>query len=155
MKEKIDEFIALRDQTKKLITDFPAESRLLTLFDQWSLKDIVAHLSNWMFHDIECLQSFLSGVEPYWEPDVNGFNLKGILVRKNMSWNEAFDEFMDLGKKLEKIYKNFPEHRWDELIWKKHSETARKFIDEDIAHLKDEHLGDLKQKLELVIKDKV
>jgi hypothetical protein len=150
MEEKLNEFEQVRKEVGYLIGAFPKTCRNKILFDKWSLKDIVGHLSNWMVHDIDCLTNLKKGVEPYWEPDVDDFNLRGVTTRKDWSWEKVVGEFGQLGEELTDLYKTLPDVLWDVPIWKKYSETARKFVQEDIDHWKNEHTGDLKEKLHLM-----
>jgi len=148
MKNKIEKFKRIRQSVKDLIDQFPENHRLDVLFDQWNLKDIVAHLNNWMVHDIDCLTALKEGREPYWEPDVDEFNRKGIEERKSIIWEKIYKEFIDLGDNLINIYETLPDNLWGKSIWQKYkNQTAHRFLDDDISHWESEHLGDLREKL--------
>jgi hypothetical protein len=149
MPEEFAKLIQAKQTLISTIDKFPESQRLAVLFDTWNLKDIVAHLSNWMVHDIECLSALKEGKEPYWEPDVDGFNAKGIEIRKNKSWEEVYKEFIALGNNLLNIYETLPENLWEVPIWKtRKDQTARRFLKDDIWHWETEHLGDLQEKLQ-------
>jgi len=144
IQKQINEFVNVRREVGRIIDEWPEENRMTAMFDKWSLKDVVAHLSNWMVHDIDCLSKLKLGEEPYWEPDVEEFNLKGISERKNYDWDKVSVEFVSLGDGLEDIYKTMPDKLWDILIWKSRSETAENFLQEDIIHWKG-HLDELEK----------
>ena len=147
MDKKIQEFIKIRNEVVSTINSFSKEKRLVVLFDQWSLKDVIAHLSNWMVHDIDCIKALRENREPYWEPEVDKFNRKGFEARKDKDWTEVYKEFIDLGNQLIDLYKTLPDNLWDKPIWLNKSETAQKFLEENISHWKTEHLGSLIEKL--------
>ena len=151
MNKRVEKFEGIRNEVTSVINRFPKEERLDVLFGDWSLKDIVAHLNNWMIHDINCLKALKEGKEPYWEPEVNEFNRIGIEARKAMGWEEVYKEFVDLGEELLKLYSTLSDNLWNKPIWKGKSETAERFLEEDISHWEGEHLGDLKGKLKKII----
>ncbi len=148
---KIQKFKKITEQVASLIEQFPKDQRTTLLFDKWSLKDIIAHLNNWMVHDIECLTALKNNKEPYWEPDVDEFNAKGIEIRKNWEWDKIYNEFTSLKEHLLNVYETFPNDLWEKPIWKKYqNQTPHRFLDDDISHWANEHLGDIKEKLAIV-----
>ena len=147
MEENIKEFEQVRKEVEKLVKTFPETYRSKILLDKWSLKDIVGHLSNWMVHDIDCFICLKKGVEPHWELSFDEFNEKGVMARKEWSWEKVIDEFDHLGLELASLYKTLPDDLWDVPIWNGFGLTVRKFLLKDIEHQK-EHLGDLKDKLQ-------
>ena len=151
MNERVEKFEGIRNEVISVVDRFPKERRLDILFGDWSLKDVVAHLNNWMTHYITCLKALKEDKEPYWEPEVNEFNRKGIEARKEMGWEEVYKEFVDLGEELLKLYSTLSDNLWNKPIWKGKSETAERFLEEDISHWEGEHLGDLKEKLKKII----
>ena len=146
--KSVRNFVDIKDEISSIIEKFPQERRLDMLFDKWCLKDVVAHLSNWMVHDIDCLRAVKEDREPYWEPEVDEFNRKGVNERKEKPWNEIYGEFEKLRTELAKLYETLPDGLWNKPIWQGKNETAKLFLREDLSHWKNEHLGDLKEKLE-------
>ncbi len=144
-RELLQKFKYVKQQVKDLIDQFPENKREEILFDKWSLKDVVAHLNHWMVHDIDCLENLLKGEEPYWEPDVEEFNTKGVNARKDKSWDELYVEFTGLIEKLTKLYENLPEELQNKKIWKDKDETPLKFLEEDIHHWEGEHIPALEK----------
>lgn len=142
--EKIQELIKAQSEIADAINRFPVEKRLQKLFGRWCLKDIVAHINAWVVHDIDCLNHLKQNKEPYWEPDIDDFNEKAVQKRQGFSWDQVYDEFLSLNKELISIYKLLPSNLWDTQIWANRSLTAAKFLDDDIDHLIDEHLPQIK-----------
>lgn len=146
IQQNLREFEQIKNEVVEIIGAFPEKSRSKILFGEWSLKDVVAHLSNWIEHDKGCLEKLKMGQEPKWEPDFDEFNMKGVEARKGWSWQKVFDEFLILNEELYKLYYSLPENLWDKPIWKGYGLTARKFILKDIEH-KNDHLEELRKYL--------
>lgn len=142
----LDEFLLVRDQVTHAIDSFPTEKRLQKVFGDWSLKDIVAHLSNWMVHDIDCLQALQLGKTPTWEPDVDEFNQRGVKGRMNQPWENVWAEYQELTDKIKASYIQLPENLWYSKIWPNKPYTPATFIEVDIKHWRDEHLPKLLSK---------
>ena len=136
-------FKGISDELDDLIQKFPPEKREEIVFDKWSLKNVVSHLNHWMIHDIDCLENLLRGSEPYWEPDVEDFNQKGVEVRKNKSWDEIYSEFLELKEKMVTLYKELPVDLRAKKFWTDRHENPTEFLKEDINHWRDEHVVSL------------
>ncbi len=138
--ELLDEFTKISEELDILIRKFPAERREEIIFDKWSLKNVVSHLNHWMVHDLDCLNALLANKVPYWEPEVEEFNRKGVEARSNNNWDQVYFEFVELKNKLLNLYKEIPEDLRYKRIWPDKNETPEKFLEEDIKHWKDEHI---------------
>jgi len=145
--EELNKFVEIEEKLEGLIESYPAEKREEILFDKWSLKDVVAHLNHWMIHDIDCLENLLRGDEPFWEPDVEEFNQRGVEERKNRPWDELYSEFIGLIKQLASLYKNLPEDLQNKRFWKDKTETPLTFLREDINHWEAGHIPFLESNL--------
>lgn len=146
----MDSYSALLNKFKKisgeldsLIQKFSQERREEILFDKWSLKNVVSHLNHWMLHDIDCLENIIQGTEPFWEPDVEIFNQRGVEARKNKSWDEIYSEFVNLKNRVIDLYTKLPTGLYDKKFWNGKDETPTEFLKEDITHWKDEHIASL------------
>jgi hypothetical protein len=123
------------------IDKFPKEKREEILFDKWSLKDILSHLSGWDKFTIQKINEFLNGKIPRWEISIDKFNDLNVTKNKNKPWNEIYDEFVKLSLQNIKSYKIIPTTKHDSLIWKDKKYTPKKFLMIDIDHYKNEHLS--------------
>ncbi len=141
--ELLDEFKKISDEFGTLTQKFPAEKREEIVFDKWSLKNVISHLNHWMIHDIDCLNALLDNKVPYWEPNVEEFNQKGVILRSNNSWNQVYLEFVDLKQRLIDLYSNYPEYLRNDRIWPDKSETPTRFLEENIKHWRNEHIVSL------------
>lgn len=139
----VNKFKKISEELDDLIKKFPAERREEIVFDKWSLKNIVSHLNHWMLHDIDCLELLMQEKEPYWEPNVEDFNKKGVEERKGRSWESIYSEFQDLKERLVGLYLNLPTKLRDKKFWSNKSETPTEFLKEDINHWRNEHVAQL------------
>ncbi len=151
MKRQLNKFKTVKQSVIEAVNMFPSERHNDVLFDKWNLKDVLAHLNHWMIHDIDCLTALKENREPFWELNVDEFNKRGIEERKDKPWDEIYQEFILLGDQLITLYETLPSELWDVPIWKERKLTAKGFLEDDIAHWEGEHLGDLKEKLQMVV----
>lgn len=130
---------------KEMFDIFPDKLVNVRLFDQWSLKDLIAHLNHWIDHDVGCLQRLKKGDEPVWEEDVDDFNRKGVGLRKKSSWQEVRSEFLKTVHLLIKHYRSLPDDLWHTKIWPDRDHTPAIFVQDDIDHWM-EHLEEIIEK---------
>jgi len=141
--KKLLEFKEIALILEGLIIKFPINKREEIVFDKWSLKNVVSHLNHWMKHDIDCLEATTKGVVPYWEPDVEEFNRKGVEARKNNSWEEVYSEFAKLKTELIELYGSISPELQNKKIWLDSNHTPIRFLEDDIKHWRDEHIKGL------------
>lgn len=140
MQEKIEELKRARLTLLRAIDNFPKNKREEILFNKWSLKDVVAHISGWDIAIIDLLKSLKKGKTPCWIEGVHKFNKRSVEKRKRWSWPKVYKEFVKLGKEIIEGYESVPEELWEKRIWEKRSFTPRKFLEIDIKHYRDDHL---------------
>ena len=146
--DKLEEFKQVKHEVKALINLFPPSRREEVMFDKWTLKDVVAHLSQWMEDDLHALNNLVQGKKSYWYPDIERFNKEGVDKRKNLSWSVVYDEFITLIKNLEAAYTNLPVKLQESDMWENHEGTPLRSLKVDIEHWSDEHVPSLTQALE-------
>lgn len=96
----IDKFKALHQQYNDLVNEFPIENREKVLFDKWSLKDILAHVTGWNDLNAAHAVDVSQGIEPEWVADVDKYNDEQVSKRKDLSWDEVYNEFIKSGDAL-------------------------------------------------------
>lgn len=138
----LEDFKKTRRDLVMVVEKFPKNRREEILFGDWSLKDILAHLNNWILHDISCLEKLKQGKEPFWEPSVESFNNRAIQRRKNNAWDEIYDEFISLGDELIEKYQKLPVNLRKTKIWDNKDFTPEKSLEVDIGHWKN-HLQEI------------
>jgi len=135
MNDQIKQLENLRDSILQAISNFPNTKREEILFGDWNLKDVIAHLNNWMVHDIDCLNAVKENRIPPWEPSTDEFNKRGTQARKSLSWDRLCEEFTKLSSHLIKTYKEYPPNLLSAKIWPDHPyETPFTFTKSNIDH---------------------
>ncbi len=69
--------------------------------DQWSVKDIVAHLTGWDHEATERFWRFLAGPTEDITYNVDEFNARSVAARQHFSYNQAIKEWSSVHKGLE------------------------------------------------------
>jgi len=146
MKFEIKKLFQLRQQIINIIHQFPADKRQVILFDQWSLREILAHLSGWDVFTAESVEKFKSGKLPVWGGKINIFNQKSLEQREKLTWTEIYNEFIASSQKMIDQYQSIDDKLWNQKIWPDKSYTPAKFLKIDIDHYQD-HLEEIKKKI--------
>jgi len=144
MKTQINELNKLRQELIDLVAKFSAEKSDEKLFDQWSLKDLIAHLTGWDAHFIDQLANLKSNqIEKSIWVKIQDLNLLSV---KKYSNDQVFDVYKEISGQLIKDLTSLPQDLWDKPLFLKKNYTARKYIPIWVQHLID-HLETIKQKL--------
>src|SRR3990167_1288632 len=113
MRYKMENLKKVIKDLLEVIDKFPADRREDTLFDQWSLKDILAHMSGWNLQRIKELEDFIKGNKIEAINNFDEFNLKNINKRKPHTWGMIYDEFVKSCRDLTKVFQDVPEYLID------------------------------------------
>ncbi len=70
----------------------PACYEQTTIDGQWTLKDIVAHLTGWEHEATERFWRFLAGPTDDITYEIDSFNSRSVAARQHLSWNQALKE---------------------------------------------------------------
>lgn len=135
------QFFKAREEIAATINKFPPKKRLLTLFDKWTLKDVVAHLSGWDLFTLEAIKGLNKRKVPDWDGSVQEVNRASVTKRKGWTWEKIIDEFNALGNELHKELNKVDSGDWERKIWPNKSLTVEKLLKIDIHHCLKEHLG--------------
>lgn len=144
MNSLVEDFKTAREDFIKAVEAFPVNRRGELVLGDWSLKDLLAHLNGWWFHQTEVLEKFKQGVEAERPSDVNGFNEQSVLARRDMGWEEVYEEFNKAGSDLIDRYSGLSEEYWKRKIWSDKDLTPEGFIGIEIKHLRDTHLPQIR-----------
>lgn len=151
--EQVKEFKDLHNAFMKLVNQVPTEQRETVLFDQWSLKDILAHIGAWNLWSVQHVGHVIKKENVYWE-GVEEFNQRVVAESKDWKFEEVIKDLNSSVTKLVDTYKRLPEKIWDTSITftnvsteENKNYTPRYFLVEDIGHYKDEHIPQLQESL--------
>ena len=136
----IKEFKKAREGLIVLIDQFPKDKRKETLFDKWSLKDIIIHLTGWAEHQQETLKALKTKRE-----SISPQNLKNLintdLVSKKArtDWTTLYNKFVKISGQLIAEYEDLPKELWKKKIWKDKDTTPVEYVKIEINHYKNTH----------------
>ena len=117
------------------------------LIGDWSLKDLVSHLTGWADYQISVLDVFTKGEVPPEHGKIDDFNQKSTIERKTQSWDKVYDEYKNKSQKLIDKYLDLPSNKWSQVLWLNKKTTPEKFIKIEIRHYLNTHLPQIKQLL--------
>jgi len=136
----------LQQEIINIVDKFPTQKRKEILFDQWSLKDVLTHLCGWDELTVNAINNLKNGQLSVWGKSVDEMNRSSTGLRKDKSWDDIYNEFVDNSQKLVDIYNNLPDDLWEKPLYSDKKFSPTKFIKIDIDHYQ-EHLEIIKEKL--------
>lgn len=141
MKSKlITDLKVARKNLISLVDRFPNNKREKILFDKWSLKDILVHLTGWANHQIETLIKLKAGKKVVIQNNLkDSINENLVFTKGNLSWKVVYNDFLETSNELISHYQNLPRNLWDKKIWEEKETTPRKYIEIEINHYKETH----------------
>lgn len=148
MDDLIKEFKQVRLSLIEAVENFPHEKRENPLFGDWSLKDLLSHLSGWAAYQTSVLQDFKKGIEPNCPTDIEDFNTRSVYIRKRWAWDRVYGEFVEKSSRLTDHYKNLPTSKINKNIWSNQICTPRDFIKIEINHYRQTHLPQIHKVLQ-------
>jgi len=146
MKSQVLELKTLRQKLIDIINKYSAEKREQILFDQWSLKEVLAHLCGWDKLTAEVLINLKTGRLSIWGKSVDEMNKDSIELRKNKTYQEIYNEYIANSQDMINAYESLPDPLWDKPLYPDKKFSPTKFLKIDIDHYS-EHLEVIKQKL--------
>ena len=83
------------------------------IFDDWTMKDVVAHISAWNWEVVKGIDEGLQGQKPWYvQADEDEFNAQTIKKRKNWSWEDVLQEWKDSWGALLKRVERLSDDEW-------------------------------------------
>ncbi|MFA6249993.1 MAG: ClbS/DfsB family four-helix bundle protein [Candidatus Shapirobacteria bacterium] len=153
MNQIITDFLQARKKFLLALDQVPQDKKTDILFDQWSLKDIVSHLNGWdkfLIGIIEDLQS--NRVLQKWQK-INEFNQKSVFARQGWSWNQVYQEFIDIDANLKKLLPELDDNFLNTKFWPKNSFTPLKYIKIETNHYLKTHLPEIYKNIKDIVKN--
>lgn len=129
---------------------FPAQQRREKLFTDWSLHDVIAHLSAWNWVTIAALEDLQQGspvLDWIRDEDTDAFNEMMVYVRHDWSWEDVLAEFELTMRDLLNVYCRCSLVQWTQKFVPadpKNAATPLSALDMDIDHMA-EHLAEIEQ----------
>ncbi len=130
-----------------IINSFPIEKREIPLFGEWSLKDLLAHFSGWNNLTIQDIEKAIAGEEiERWissDEEINEFNDQQVKLRRDLTWNEVYNEFRQSCIDLIELYKSLNEQDLKIQFGPENRYSAVTTLQNDISHFNVDHLPEL------------
>jgi hypothetical protein len=136
----------LEEVVNKLITlvdEFPIKLRDKSLFDKWTIREVVIHITGWNLQRIGELEDIIAGKEIEIINDYDLFNRQVIIQKRYQDWNAVHQDLKMSCRDLVSAFKAVPEEIALKKVWPQHSMTPAKMIQIDIEHIQDEHITQL------------
>ncbi|OGH12049.1 MAG: hypothetical protein A2857_03570 [Candidatus Levybacteria bacterium RIFCSPHIGHO2_01_FULL_36_15] len=145
MKNLVDEYIKVRLEFIEIVNKFPENKRGEILFDKWSLKDTIAHLSGWAAHQIEVLEDIKNNKVPKYPGHSKDYNNNEVSRRSKWSWKKVYKEFISCSNQLVNKYSHLPKSLVNKRIWPEKRFTPRIYFEFEIEHYTKTHLPQIKK----------
>ncbi len=146
MKKPVNDYKEARAEIIGIINCFPIGKENDLLFDKWSLKNIVSHLSGWATHQIRALKDVKAGVASNAPADMKfKINNKYVAARAKKAWPAAYREFQLLSGKLLKDYQILPDKLWKNPVWNDDPTTPLDLIKIETNHYHRTHGPEIKR----------
>ncbi len=147
MKTLIQKYKEARTQFEAMVDAFPKEKREIVLFGEWSLKDMLAHLTGWERQSLHQVASLLQGTSPRWVNDVDRFNAQSVQSSKLKNWETVYSELIASGNKIIQVYEQLPESEWHKQAGPHPKFTPKRFLEASIEHNQGEHLLQIEEQV--------
>lgn len=136
------------EELVNLAAKFPHDKREEILFDQWSLKDILAHFSAWDKLDTYHTECVRDGKDFEWVYDEDTFNAEEVAKRKHLTWEGTLEEFDNAGKHMIEVFQSLPDDAWDRSCGPQEEHSPTTFLKSHVEHYWDSHIPPIKEILE-------
>ena len=150
MKNLVDVYIRVRLEFLDIINKFPENKREEILFDKWSLKDVIAHLSGWTLHQVEVLNDLKNNRIPKSPGSSKDYNNNQVEKRSKWSFEKVYNEFLSSTDALLKEYKSLPKSIIDKKIWPNRRFTPKIYFEFELEHYTKTHLPQIQKMLETI-----
>ena len=147
MNPEINKLIEGHRELVSLAQQFPVSERTSILFDKWSIQDILAHFSAWNKLDADNTEYLRDEKELTWVSDEDAFNDGEVARRRNLAWEEVFQEFDSSGKHLIDVFQSLPEEVWDRPCGPNGKHSPRTFLKAHIWHYHEAHIPSIRKVL--------
>jgi len=145
MNHLLQHYCQIRNELVDYLEKLPVNNRETQIYEGWTVKDLIAHLSGWAEYQVTCLKLFVSGVKDIPKPKVQDRNEESVEKRKILAVKEIKEEFITLSADMVRAYGNLSNEQWQKPIWEGTKTTPEKFIKIEIKHYQETHFPELKR----------
>ena len=145
MKDLIKEYQSARLIFISAVEKFPESRRDEILFGDWSLKDILVHITAWEKASIQKINNLLEHKKPSWISDVDKFNETSTREKSGASWDQIYQDFLNTGEQMIATYQKLPDDLWKQQTGPNPKFTPERFLEAEAHHYQGDHLVQIKQ----------
>lgn len=127
------------------VQNFPKNKRKEKLFNEWDLKEVIMHLTEWDLYTVEIIEDLLQGIKPRHFGNVDKFNEISVANSADLGWDEAYENFIEAGGLFIDTYMNLPDEIWEMRFWINKKSTPLKYLGIQTRHYENEHLKEIRK----------
>jgi len=147
----IERFNNLHQELIDLVSKVPIKDREIVVFDKWSLKDVLIHITAWNENDISRFNTIMEDGDPVvtWIDDLDKFNEEVVTQTRSLPWETVFNNFVESGNNLVEVARQFPSQKWSVTVDPKKEMSIEDDFGYSIEHYEKEHIPQIKSFLNL------
>lgn len=107
---------------------------------EWTLKNIVSHLTGWAKYQVGLIEYLVDSREPQRWGNIDEFNMKNVKKEASKSFEKVVEDYKKTSESLIKAYSKLPENLWDIKVWLDMKATPKKLLNIEIRHIAKTHL---------------
>lgn len=131
---KTTDFKKAQKDLLEVIEKFPKEKTGKIFYGDWTIKEVIGHISAWDKYFTKVLTNLSKGIERNYWGNINEFNAKEVAKRKGHKLNKLTKELIEAGNEFINTYNNLNKVLLNKKIW-----NNKKYTPEDILKIQIHH----------------
>lgn len=130
----VKELTTVRNKLLQSIKKFPQDKRNHIFYGDWTIKEVIAHISAWDIYFAQLIKSHIKGNPiDYWG-NINDFNKREVNHRIDMSLIQTINEFEKVSQEFINAFKKIPNDLINQKIWPNRNYTPQSILKIQIHH---------------------
>lgn len=148
MKSLINEFQKMSKLLQETVDNFPTSQQNQKLFDEWSLKDILAHILGWHQLFLINLDNLIKNKQSVDWGKIDEFNHQNVSNSHTLSFQSIYRNLKETDQKLINKLKSLSSKDWQKKFWSDKTYTPEKILRIEIKHYQKTHIPQIKNVLD-------
>ena len=144
MRELVNRFAQVRADLLGTVKGFSPDRVGETMFGEWDLKRVLAHMAGWDSYFTEIVRLLKAGEEPSYWGSIDEFNQASVQKRESDTWDKVNEEFVRAGAEFIVEYGNLEDGLWNQRFWEEGNPTPAWIAEINIEHYT-EHLEEIRE----------
>ncbi len=123
------------------VKNFPTAKESRIFYGDWTIREVVGHISAWDIYFSDLLSNFSSGKQVEHWGNIFEFNKNAVTLCKNKTLKKLTDELEKSGKQFNLTYQNLPTKALEQKIFLKKKYTPKDILKIELDH----YLSQIKQ----------